>query len=118
MPKNWETKVVTATKSWNESEMDRFLEFLEKRIGKEEALKRIRSLSYFKEFRFQSFLKRVRLYERYIGRAGVIERMKKDLKGFSDANPDQLEQKEKEWGKQKMQDMLQKYSLRNPVFSI
>ena len=188
MPKNWETKVATATRSWNEPEMDEFLSFLEERIGKEEALKRIRSVSYFKNFRFKSFLERVRLYERYIGREGVNERlrkslggfhknsvedieanikyiesyigeeevkermkkdlygfsnanlselkqvveyiesyigkegvkerMKKDLQGFSRINLDQLKQKEEEWGKQKMKDMLEKYNLQNPIFSI
>ncbi len=223
MPKNWETKVTRATRSWNEPEMDEFLSFLEERIGRDEALKRIRSVSYFNTFRFKSFLERVRLYERYIGREGVnerlrkslggfhknsvenieanikyiesyigrdeviermkkdlygfsraklselkqvvefiedyigrdeviermkkdlqgfsraklseltevveyiesyigkdevIERMKKDLRSFSRIDLNQLKQKEEAWGQQKMKDMLDKYNLRNPIFSI
>ncbi len=91
MPKNWETKVVTATRSWNEPEMEAFLSFLEKRIGREEALKRIRSLSYFKDFRFKSFLERIRFYERYIGREGVNERLKRSLGGFHKNSVENIE---------------------------
>lgn len=83
MPKNWETKVTRATRYWNEPEMDEFLSFLEERIGREEALKRIRSVSYFKDFRFKSFLERLRLYERYIGREGVNERLRRSFRRFS-----------------------------------
>ncbi len=223
MPKNWKTKVTETTKSWDEPEMKEFLNFLINRIGEEETLKRIRAVSYFKLFRFKNFLERVKLYENYIEKEGVNERLKKslsgfhknsvknikdniqfikdyigeeatreriekdlqgfsranlselkkvvqfienyiekeatreimkknlqafsrinlselkkivqfiedligknavkdkmrkDLQGFSKVTPNQLKQKEKEWGKQKMKNMLEKYSLQNPIFSL
>jgi len=59
----------------------------------------------------------VEFIEGYIGKEEVIERMKKGLLGFSRLKLDQLKQKEKEWGKQKMKGLLERYNLRNPVFS-
>ena len=48
MPKNWESKVLSSTNRWSKNDSERFLSFLEERIGKEEALKRIKSVSYFR----------------------------------------------------------------------
>ena len=76
MPKNWESKVLSSTNRWSKNDLERFLSFLEERIGKEEALKRIKSVSYFRNFNFKSFLERVNLYEKYIGRDGVNDRLK------------------------------------------
>ena len=38
MPKNWETKVATATRSWNEPEMERISKFPRKKNWKKKKL--------------------------------------------------------------------------------
>ena len=42
--------------------------------------------------------------------------MKRDLRGFSDANLEELKRLEKIWGNKKMKENLMKYSLQNARF--
>ena len=83
MPDNWENKTMKYTRSWAAEDMERFLSYLRGRIGAEEALKRIRSVSYFQNIRYERFIDFVLLYESYIGVEGVMNRLKKTLNGFN-----------------------------------
>ena len=88
----WEQKVKHALNGWSVSSAVKLLNFLNERIGKENTLKRIKSLSYFQWMRWESFSRRVLLYEEYIGEAGINFRLLHSLGGFDRGSVDEIRQ--------------------------
>ena len=91
MPRNWESNIAKYTKSWAREDTERFLKYLTSRIGEEDTLKRIRGASYFNNLRYEGFIERVSLYERYIGVEGVTIRLRKSLGGFHRGKVEEIE---------------------------
>ena len=82
MPRNWEVNIIAYTKRWNKEDMENFLNYLTERIGEEDTLEIIKNVSYFGSLRYESFRKRISLYEKYVGIEEVTNRLRKSLSGF------------------------------------
>ncbi len=80
----WERKISEALKKtgYSVSSAKHFLNELESRLGSEETIKRIKSTSYFQTMSYKGFKERLALYESYIGKEGVTERLRSSLGGF------------------------------------
>ena len=92
MPRNWESNIGKYTKFWAREDTERFLKYLTDRIGEEDTLKRIKGASYFYALRYEGFIERVALYERYIGVEGVTIRLRKSLAGFHRGKVEEIEE--------------------------
>ena len=58
----------------------------------------------------------VKFIEKYLGREGVGKRLQSGISSFNYIDIDTLKDLEKEWGKDKMRDNLEKYGLRHRIF--
>ncbi|MDE0119076.1 MAG: hypothetical protein OXM55_03610 [Bdellovibrionales bacterium] len=77
-----EKRITKITAYWGVKSAQDFLNYMEKRVGTEHTLKRIKSPSYFYSMKYGSFKKRVSLYEEYIGSVEVTHRLRISLGGF------------------------------------
>ena len=61
---DWSQKVAENTKHWNRMEVSQFIDFLSNRIGEENTLKRVESISYgMVNVSFKEFMEMVRFYD-------------------------------------------------------
>ena len=67
----------------------------------------------FSKARIEKLKPVVEFVEAYIGRKKVREKMLHDLQGFSNIDIKTLQDKEKQWGNEKMRHNLNRYSLQN-----
>jgi len=90
MGSRWETRIIESTKRWSVEDAHGFLSFLKSRIGGEDTVKRIKSVSYFRDMSFTSFKHRVFFYEEYLGSEGITNRLRISLSGFHVGDPEEI----------------------------
>ena len=86
----WEQRITHMAGHWNQRDAENFLNFLRKRIGIKDTVKRIKSPSFFRGMSYQSFRKRVSLYEEYMDKSEVTIALRKSLGGFYTGNVDEM----------------------------
>ena len=90
MGARWGERIIKSTKSWSVKDAQGFLRFLNQRIGREDTIKRIKSVSYFQLMSFTSFINRVSFYEEYLGEEGITTRLRRSLGGFHKGDPEEI----------------------------
>ena len=91
MDPRWKKNITENTQHWKIEEAEKFLDFLQERIGKEKTIERLKASSLFSAVRYESFVQRVLFYERYIGREGVNNNLSKSFKGFERGSISRIE---------------------------
>lgn len=87
----WKNQVRKYFKKHTLVQIEEVLNFLEKRIGREEVLKRLKkSITEISKLRLDTLEGLIKVYEEYLGKEGVNQRLKKSLGGFHSTTPEKL----------------------------
>ena len=84
---SWSIRVRFFFRNWKAEEVMELLDYMESRIGRENTIKRLKSLSYFSLSGYKAFREKVSFFEEYLGEEAVTNLLRRSMGGFFTNKP-------------------------------